>query len=322
MYVTDTTLGQQTIVSFNSAFSRQTYINKQRQAEYYIRFGLEYGIDLLYPSISEVCMFIQYLANSLTSNAARGNYKSGAKWWIEMRGGDISPFASIQVKTVEKGAANLNTHIPNPAPAITPFELNIICQHLSTVKDGVAIKAAMLVGFFGFLRASNVISPSASTWGGPHTITRADLLSHENGLVLVLKSTKTRGAYEAPAVLALPRITGSILCPTQAWAEYCVAVPGLPYEPAFKTSAGAHLTPAPIVKEMRAAVHAAQCPFSGTVSMHSLRRGGAQTAQKAGAERLDIAAHGTWASKSGLNAYVPNDSSTRVAKALASLFGI
>lgn len=292
-----------------------------RQAEYYLRFGIHYGIDLLFPSAGEVCLFIQFLANSLTAPATWKNYKSGAKWWIETRGGDISAFSTLEARAVEKGAANLSTHMPNPAPPIFPPDLKVICDYLDTKPETLPIKAAMLLAFFGFLRASNVLSPTATPWSGPHTLARADVITHPAGLALVLRSTKTRGPNSPPAVLSIPVLPGSNMCPTKAWTDYTALVPGFLTEPAFKDIHGTPLTPALIVKEMRAALHEAGRHYAASVSMHSLRRGGAQSAQAGGAQTLDIADHGTWTSNSGLKAYLPTESSTRVSHALASLFG-
>ena len=72
---------------------------------------------------------------------------------------------------------------------------------------------------------------------------------------------------------------------------------------------------------MRAALYEAGRSYHAAISMHSLRRGGARTAQSSGASRTDIGEHGTWASDSGLNAYIPSDSSLRISANLASAFG-
>ena len=102
-------------------------------------------------------MFLQYLANSLTSPASRRNYKSGAKWWIQLRGGDISAFTSVEAKAVEKGAANLSTHVTSPAPPLFPPDIKVICEYLDRQDDGLVVKSTLLIGFFGVLRASNLL---------------------------------------------------------------------------------------------------------------------------------------------------------------------
>lgn len=47
-------------------------------------------------------------------------------------------------------------------------------------------------------------------------------------------------------------------------------------------------------------------PADSKVSMHSLRRGGTQTAARQGAEHDQLMVHGTWKSTKGLKYYLPD----------------
>ena len=126
---------------------------------------------------------------------------------------------------------------------------------------------------------------------------------------------------DPPLALALPLIPGSQACPTQAWDSYVFLNPGGPMDPAFTTPLGLPLTPTPIVSAMRAATALMGRHYSSALSMHSLRRGGALGASQAGAPRDHLATHGTWASDSGLSAYVPPPGSREVASRFTTLFG-
>lgn len=46
-------------------------------------------------------------------------------------------------------------------------------------------------------------------------------------------------------------------------------------------------------------------PVNAKLSMHSLRRGGTQTAAKEGASNEQLLIHGTWKSAKGLSYYLP-----------------
>ena len=167
----DSPLGLQTLASFNASLTEASRVNAIRQATYYLTFVIYYEVDPLFPSIPEAAMFHQFLANSLTSPASSRNYTSGAKIWIEARGGDISGLIAFEAISVAKGAVNLNPHITLPAPALTPQDLVRVCQYFEGVVQAVSIKAALCVGFFAFLRASNLLTPAAALWLGPHTMT-------------------------------------------------------------------------------------------------------------------------------------------------------
>ena len=262
------------------------------------------------------------MAISLTSPASRSNYTSGAKLWIEERGGDASALRAFQPNAVAKGAANLKPHKASPAPALTPADLVRVCRHLARSEDGPPpLVAALSMGFFAFLRASNLLCPSTTLWAGPHTLSRGDIRTANSGLLVLISSSKTIGPGSEPAVLSLPRIPGSPACPTQAWENYTRLYPASPLFPAFTLKDGTPLTPGHLTAQVRSALGVLGCPYAATFSSHSLRRGGSQAAVRAGCPREDVATHGTWKSPAGMSAYVPSLSSERVAASLATLFG-
>lgn len=263
---------------------------------------------------------MQYLANSLTAIISRRNYVCGAKAWIDERGGNSSTLSSREAKAVLKGAAALSPSLLHPAPGLLPHDLVNICTFLDKVNNGLVIKAAITIGFFGFLRSSNLLCPDATLWGGPHTLTRSHILAHPTGLAVVLTSTKTLRLHSTPTVLALPRIEHSPACPTAAWEAYTLLHPAHPTSTAFTLADGSALVPAHVVHAMRTALVCTGCPYAHNISMHSLRRGGTWAAVHSGANTDDIATHGTWASKGGMRTYLPSQPSSRVANKLATLF--
>jgi hypothetical protein len=315
-----TRLGDQALISYNAAVSQKTMENRVRHATMYLTFALHYGVEILRPTVTDACLFQQYLANSLKHPVSRRCYTSGASIWIAERGGDPQTLVSPQAKRVAKGAENLNPHTPSPAPALTPHDLLSACEYLDQALSGPVVKAAMCIGFFSFLRSSNLLSPSVMLWRGPHTLLRKDISSGQHGLLLVIRSSKTIKKGTLPTILALPRIPGSIACPAKAWDSYIDRVPGSPDDPAFITPMGTPLTPGQMAVVLQAALHAKGCPYALQVTMHSLRRGGAQAALLANCPKEDIARHGTWRSQSGMKTYLPNNSSFRVADKLSALF--
>ena len=277
-------------------------------------------MDILFPSVADASLFQQFLANSLTSPASRSNYTSGAKIWIEERGGDATALRAHEPNAVAKGAAALMPHKTSPAPALLPGDLVKVCQYLQHSEDGPPLIAALTLGFFAFLRASNLLSPSTTLWSGPHTLARKHIMHTDSGLLVLITSSKTIGPDAHPVVLSLPVLPGSPACPTRAWLSYIEKVPASPLSPAFVLRNGSPLTPGQLTAVVRHALETVGCPYAATFSCHSLRRGGSQAAVKAGSDREDVASHGTWKSVAGMSAYVPSQSSTRVAASLASLF--
>ena len=265
-------------------------------------------------------MFQQYLANSLSAPGSRRNYLCGARKWIQARGGNASALSSAESTCVYKGALVTRPHTPNPAPPLAPQDLVRVCQYLDCAAHTSPIKAALCLGFFAFLRASNLLSPTVTLWSGPHTLSRVDITSHPHGLTVVIHSSKTITASSPPAIVSLPRIPSSPACPATAWDLYVSQVPASPQSPAFILFNGRPLTPTILNEVVRDALVYLGCPYGPKFSGHSLRRGGSQAAVQAGSIRQDIAKHGTWSSIAGMKPYVPSSASTRVANNMATLF--
>lgn len=315
-----TPLGDQAIASYNAAITQSTQNNRLTHATTYLTFAVHYGLDILHPTLLDGCLFQQYLANTLKSKISRKCYTSGATIWIQERGGDPSPLVSLEAKTVAKGAYRLAPHIPNPAPALTPSDLIEVCKYLDQAPSGLPVKAAITIGFFAFLRASNLLSPTALLWTGPHTLTRGDIVSNIDGLWVIIRSSKTILPGTPPTVIELPRIPGSPACPAAAWDAYQDMYPGPLHGPAFLTFDGHPLTPTQMVVVLQSVLSKLGCPYASSIRSHSLRRGGAQAAQMAQCSTDEIAHQGTWKSVSGLRAYVPSQTSHVVATKLATLF--
>ena len=218
-------MGLQASVSLQAADTDQTVINRRRQAEYYLTFCLYYSVDILSPTLADACRYMQFLVNSLSAHQTRKNYVSGARTWVLDRDGDPSPLTSKKAKAVLKGAMNINPYAPSPAPPLLPEDLTAVCSLLATMNNGLIFRAALTLGFFGFLRASNLLTPSATLWAGPHSIRRRDVLLHPQGLAVVLRSSKTIKLTDTPEVLALPYIPGAPACPTAAWVDYVTMYP-------------------------------------------------------------------------------------------------
>ena len=106
----------------------------------------------------------------------------------------------------------------------------------------------------------------------------------------------------------------------QAWQTYSLRVPLAPDAPAFMLSPTAPLLPARINLYMRAALQVAKFPLVRFVTVHSLRRSGAQECARLGAFQEQLMRHGTWVSQA-INAYVPKRLYSSIPTFITTLFG-
>lgn len=310
-------LCKQMLSSFSTSIAPGTLVNRRKQAEEYVRFSLLYNVPYLHPSITQVCMYSQYLANKFAAPASIKNYLSGAKTWVGEHRGSVHSFLAPQLAQLVKGFVKNSSHVTVRAPPLLPHHIRHICSVLDVSPSApLALKPALLIGYDCFLRASNLLSPTMLEWGGPHTLLAADIKVTLSGLQVLVRSTKTRPA-SAACSFYIPRGDFPQFCPVEAWIHYKQTVRPWALGPAFVHINRQPLTPAQVVKILRLALkdHVDIC--AARVSMHSLRRGATQAAADKGISLHEIQARGTWASPTGMRPYLKSDS-TSVKTILAS----
>lgn len=270
----------------------------------YIKFMVMYSFPFLSPSINQLAMYSQFLGNTFPAPSTIRNYISGARTWVQLHGGNIASFLAPEMSTMAKAIKEKSSHVVAPAPPLTPAHIRIICNFIACHPGSLlTIKAAVLLAYTTFLRASNVVSPTLNQWGGPHTLRAGDVYQADGGLRVVVRSTKTRSRAAPHAALILPA-EDPLLCPIRAWYQYKAVINPCPLGPAFMVSPAKPLTANMVVSVMRAALEWGGVKDPGAFSFHSLRRGAAQAAAFAGASEEELMQHGTWASREGLRPYL------------------
>lgn len=247
-------------------------------------------------------MYVQWLSNSHSSPATIKNYLSGAKNWVLEHKGSISSFLSHEVGKMLKSVTKHSQHIVRRAAPIFPEHLAIICSYCDfNLSVPLAVKPCILLGHALFLRASNLVSPSMDVWGGPHTLRVNDVQVFPTKLVVRISSTKTQ---TSPVLITVPESHHLSVCPVQAWKYYTAVVSPSRFGPAFIVPPGRSLTAKQVVLSMRQALMFDATIDASKVSMHSLRRGAAQSAALSGSSTAEIMTAGAWASEAGLKPYL------------------
>lgn len=250
-------------------------------------------------------MFVQFLANTYKAPNTIKNYLSGARHWVNYHGGNDISFSTPEVRAVLNYNINNSNHVPSQAPPLEPSHIASICRFIDSMNTCIplAIKPAILIGYLCFLRASNLLSLSTSQWAGPHTISASDVIRSAQGLIICIRSSKTRKNCK-PVYLNVFPVPHTDLCPVNAWNVYLNTVKPAPHGPAFMLDPVTPLTPRVLVAIIRLALQSAGYKDSHKISMHSLRRGAAQAAQTGGASRQALKDHGTWVTDAALNTYL------------------
>lgn len=290
------------LATYSSALAPGTYANRVKQAQSFLRFAGLYNVDFLNPSIVHACMYSQYLANVLKTVSAVKNYLSGALSWIYEHSGNPQAFNTSQVDHMLKSITKRSNHVVKRAFPLTLPHIRVIAIYLVSSRSiPLAVKAAVLLGFSCYLRTSNLLFPNFSLFNSNHTLLAKHVTINQNGLKVVVLSTKS---LSHPYVIDVTYNPDTLLCPVLAWIRYVNSLPLHPNGPAFMVNWSTPLTSDVVVKFMREALKQDPDVDVTAILMHSLRRGAAQTADKAGVPISQIMKRGGWKSKSGLKPYL------------------
>lgn len=247
-------------------------------------------------------MYAQFLANQHTAINSIKNYVAGAKSWVLNHQGDISSFMSNQLAVMYKSIAKHSSHSTKRASPLSWEDIECICLFLDSCSlVPLAVKPCILIGYSAFLRSSNLLSVSNVPWGGPHTLLTRNVLETDKGLVIVICSTKSK---TKPYTVNIPRLANQELCPTVAWNRYVRAISPPSTGPAFVLANKMPLAPKTVVAFMQAALARDPSRDVSYITMHSLRRGAVQDADRAGISHKVIMSRGGWSSTSGFKPYL------------------
>lgn len=179
-------------------------------------------------------------------------------------------------------------------PPRAPFTIQLIHSLLHHLKgkhswrDFIMLKTAVLLAFFGLLRASEYLSSHKHHHDPSITLLVGDVRVHQNSshIILTIKKSKTDPFRKGCAIKIWANHT--TLCPVQALLGLLALHPG--QGPLFMFADGSYLT-------RRSLSDIIKKHFGTTnLNTHSFRIGGASAAHAAGVPDSTIQALGRWAS--------------------------
>ncbi|KAK3286885.1 hypothetical protein CYMTET_5601 [Cymbomonas tetramitiformis] len=195
-----------------------------------------------------------------------------------------------------------------PAKPVMPITLRDLAR-MAEFADmesitGLALWAAILVGFYGLFRKDNLTVGKSQAWNARGALVREDVLFAEAGDVVWIRvrHSKTIQCGERYHWVPLVAVPGSRLCPVEALRRLMLATEGLQEEaPLFQVEGRgkrgalvpmAHAALVAGLKSLAVQVGLDPARYAG----HSLRRGGATAAMRLNVEKLYIKLQGDWKS--------------------------
>ena len=180
-------------------------------------------------------------------------------------------------------------------------DLVAILQACSTNSRFAPLAVALSLGFFAYLRLSNLVPSRITQFDPTRHSTLGDVTDTGNSLLFHLKWSKTRQSTRHPFLIPVPSLGDSCLCPVRIWRTYLTLLqphlpPGCPLILTTHQPRGQIITASALRALFREVLALAELSHRG-YTPHSLRRGGATFSYQSGVHLDAIKHHGTWRSK-------------------------
>lgn len=285
----------------------------------YLSYMDDHGARPLRPTQYEALSYVLHLHDNKTPGTVM-NYISGVRTWLRLMGAPTTAFDTYLLEVLKKGIARSSSHVPTQAPPLRPTDVRkAVCFFNSAGDNGPVLSAALLLGYFTLLRQSNLLLSPVRTDPG-HVLRAKDITLTREGLNVHVRSSKTLSKSSPPRDIAVPAIPGSKYCPVRAWRKYVSRTQPYLEGPAFITTDGLPLRPRGLLDTLRLALAVGGHPAPGAITLHSLRRGGAQACASSGSSLEDIKALGHWTSDA-VHKYIPRHLIYSAPRTLAENFG-
>ncbi len=284
----------------------------------YLKFCQKYNRKPLNPSTDTLLCYLEHLAEKMKSPKTVSNYTSAIKLLHLLNRAPFDNIEDIEVNLLVRSIPLTKRHISLQKQPLNKTHLQRMCSILDKQGNmGLVIKAALLTGFYGFLRGSNLCPQDIQSYDPSRHFSRGDVNITPTGMFIRLKWAKNMQDSVQPQIIPIAPVKPSQVDPVHTYVRMTSAIPVAPTQPMFMLNTVSPLT----IPKLRS-VFSLLCQQIGldphSYSLHSLRRGGATQAFEQGAKEKEIQRHGGWSSSIFWDYIVPSPShSSSVCQALS-----
>ena len=193
----------------------------------FFQFSVVFGVDPRKPSIDNIGAFVELLVRSDKAPGTIRNYISAIKQFYEEAGAiHLDPmFQSLVWKAMIRGLVLTARPRMDARAAMARPDLEAMVTRCNAERGLLPLKVALIFGYLGYLRISNLAPETLTSFDPSRATTWADIIPKKEGVMVLLKWTKTLQAQKGVTPVPLPALPGSILCPLAAWRQYVLALP-------------------------------------------------------------------------------------------------
>ena len=250
------------------------------QLSAYEKFCDRYLLEYFPCDNRQLCRFGQHLSESFESPESVGNYLSGVRTCLALLGLEVPDTSDRQMKMFTAGLKRIMPHAVKQVEPVTP-QLLLKISKVVNFTDQVELVAwtGLLLGFYMFLRKSNLVPDTMESFDKDQQFCRSDinLLGLDKAMMCEIRWSKM--IQHKQKILRLPVLPAKnkAICPV-FWVHYMIAtVPAQPHHPVLALAGNGRtwaLSANQLIYRFRKwLILIGQDPT--IYSLHSLRRGGA-----------------------------------------------
>ena len=223
-----------------AASTSKSYLAKFR---IFVGFCCFASIDMSPVTPLGILTFLEFLTFNKTSSSGLYNYLSAVKSILSSFGADVSAFSDPRIRLYNRAIMRLTPLNPSIKPIIDIPTLQAMINQTDRMYMGHIFKAAILLSFFSFVRFSNLVPHSISTYDPLKQLARGDIIFAPPGLHMIIKWSKTLQNKDKIKVLKVPSLGRSSICPAAAVKKLLSTTPGSNNSPLFQIKCYSKLVP-------------------------------------------------------------------------------
>ena len=257
-----------------------------------------------------IIAFIEYLVLNNLSHGTILGYITSIKQCLKMYNLCVRAFDHEWVRLALRGVSRCVPSAMKVRGVFNPSQVLQIVQVCDELPIGWVYKSVFLTALFGFLRLSNLVPPSVSSYNVLEHLARGDIFFEHTHCTVLLKWSKTLQKSSQFATIQLPVLGGSPLCPVRALTYMMSQSPPDSNAPLFSYYQQGTLltmTQSKVRKTLKQILLSIGLSPE-TYPFHTFRRSGASWAFSQCSSIQSIQQQGTWSSEA-VWAYIIQDPS-------------
>ena len=296
--------------TLHSAFRPATQKAYWRMFRDFLGFLVAAGFQLGQVNHIVLLTFMEYLVLNQISPADISNYLAAIRAQCIVFNLNTACFQHQQIQYFLKSLKINRPLQPKIHKHIDTQLLTSIIRIAETLHHPQVFKSLYILAYFSFLRLSNILPHTISTFDNTRHLAKGDVIFDEDQVLLIIKWSKTMQNRQEIRTISLPMLGSSTLCPLAALRSLLLLFPGKPNDPLFQISrAHAQIPLTDSVARRHLHTISNVLDLSPHLTFHDFRRSGATWAFHHRVPLSQIMHHGTWRSDSVWK-YI-NDTSTK-----------